>query len=305
MKIIYGVRKIKRYPRPVVALGVFDGVHRGHRLVLSQAVKKARDIQGTSIAVTFSPHPQNQRSIYSLAHRLRILAELGCDVCVVINFTRAFAKSSADDFIKNILAEKLGSLHIYIGKNFRFGKGASGNSRLLKRYAPAYGYRVKALAVKKIHGRNISSTLIRSLIAAGRLTSAQQLLSRRVSVFGTVVKGISLATRIGFSTANIDPHHEVVPPPGVYLVDVVLGSKKLRGICNIGFRPAFVRQRSAETDPRIEVHIFNFRGDIYGKDMEVQFIKFMRPEKKFTSLRHLAAQIKKDVQTAKKYFSRH
>ena len=305
MKIIYGVHAIRRYPRPVVALGVFDGVHRGHRLILSQAVAKAKDIKGTSVVVTFSPHPQKQQSIYSLDHRLRILAQIGIDVCVVIGFTRAFSNVTAENFVRDILVRKLGSAYIYIGKNFRFGKGASGSVRLLKKLSPSLKFGLKAFGVKKFRSRNISSTAIRRLIASGRLVQAQRLLSRRVSVFGTVVKGVSLAARLGFPTANIDPHHEVLPPPGVYAVEVILGTKRLRGVCNIGFRPAFARRRASDTDLRVEVHIFDFKKNIYGRFLEVQFVKYMRPEKRFTGPETLAAQIKKDVQTARNYFSRH
>ena len=305
MKIIYGVHAIKRYPKPVVALGVFDGVHRGHRLILSQAVAKAKDIKGTSVVVTFSPHPQKQQSIYSLDHRLRILDQIGIGVCVVIGFTRAFADVTAENFIRDILVRKIGSAYIYIGKNFRFGKGASGSVRLLKKLSPSFQFRLKAFDVKKFRGQNISSTTIRRLIASGRLVQAQRLLSRRVSVFGTVVKGVSLAAKLGFPTANIDPHHEVLPPPGVYAVDIVLGKKKLRGVCNIGLRPAFARRGTSDAGLHVEVHIFDFKKNIYGRFLEVQFVRYMRPEKRFTDSQSLAVQIKKDVQTARKYFSRH
>jgi riboflavin kinase/FMN adenylyltransferase len=289
----------------VIALGVFDGVHVGHRLILSQAIQKARVINGTSIVVTFSPHPQKEGSIYSLDHRLRILSELGIDVCVVIAFTRAFSNLSAEDFIKKILVQKLHGRYIYVGKNFRFGKRAAGDRRLLKKYSRGLGFRVRVFAVKRIHGFNISSTLIRRLIARGRLAAAQQLLSRRVSIFGTVIKGISLATKLGFPTANIETHHEVVPPPGVYIVDVMLGSKKFHGICNIGFRPSLAGLRRRPQAPHIEVHIFNFRKNIYGSTLEIHFLQYLRKEKNFAHTSLLAAQVKKDVQAAKKYFSRH
>ena len=305
MKIIFGVNKIRRFRRPVVAMGVFDGVHRGHRLILTQAVLKAKVIKGTSIVVTFSPHPQKEESIYSLEHRLRILSELGIDVCAVIPFTRAFANMSAQDFIRKILVGKIHCTHIYIGKNFRFGRGGAGDVRLLKKVSQTYSFGVRAFDVKKIRGKKISSTLIRRLIAAGRLRQAQMLLSRRVSVFGTVIRGQSLATQLGYPTANIDSHQEVIPPPGIYIVDAIVGKKKLHGVCNIGFRPTFARRGETEGLPCVEVHIFDFKKYIYGKNIEVQFLKKIRAEKRFSSPRLLADQIKKDIKTAKAIFSRH
>jgi riboflavin kinase/FMN adenylyltransferase len=305
MKTVYGINQIKRYPRPVVAMGVFDGVHRGHRLILTQAVLKTKVIKGTSIVVTFSPHPQKEESIYSLEHRLRILSELGIDVCIVIPFTRAFANMSAQDFIRKILVGKIHCTHIYIGKNFRFGRGGAGDVRLLKKVSQTYSFSVRAFDVKKIRGKKISSTLIRRLIAAGRLRQAQMLLSRRVSVFGTVIRGQSLATQLGYPTANIDSHQEVIPPPGIYIVDAIVGKKELHGVCNIGFRPTFARRGETEGLPRVEVHIFDLKKYIYGKNIEVQFLKKIRAEKRFSSPRLLADQIKKDIKTAKAIFSRH
>ncbi len=303
MEIIYGINNIKRFKKPVVALGVFDGVHRGHRFIIKEAVKKAHQIKGTSVVLTFHPHPQKQPSLYSLAHRLRLIEELGVDVCMIIKFSPAFSKISAVDFIKNILAAKIGASFVYVGKNFRFGKSAAGDNRLLGKFSGVYDFKVKAFDILKINRRIISSTCIRGLIKHGKIGAAGKLLQRPVSVFGTVIKGISLARRLGFPTANIDPHHEILPPSGVYAVKVIFNRKIFRGVCNIGIKPTLLSrpdELGAGPQKQIEVFIFDFNKNIYGRDLEVQFIRKIRDEVKFPSLSLLAEQITKDINLTKK-----
>jgi len=302
MKIIYDIKKIGKFNKPVVALGVFDGVHIGHRHILTQAVKKARAIKGTSVVITFYPHPQAQQSLYSLNHRLKLISELGVDVCVVIRFDYKFSKISAEDFVKEFLVKKLGAKFIYIGDNFRFGKSARGDSTFLHQLSKCYGYKVRDFPVIKIKRRPVSSTYIRRLITGGELVFAKKLLQRPVTVLGTVVKGISLARKLGFPTANIDPHHEILPPSGVYAVKILFANKTFRGVCNIGKKPTVTRDGK---DKHVEVHIFGFNEDIYGKDLEIQFLRKIRDEVKFSSLNDLSKQIKKDIKQALRIFSNH
>ncbi len=289
-----------------MALGVFDGVHIGHRYILRKCAEKARQINGTSVVVTFYPHPQAEPSLYSLKHRLRLIEEMGIQVCIVINFSRHFAQISALDFIKNILVDKLGSRFIFVGKNFRFGKQAAGDLKLLEKLSSLYGYRVVSFGVIKKNNKPISSTYIRALIIAGKLSEAQRLLQRPVTVYGTVIRGISLARRIGFPTANINPHHEILPPAGVYAVKVIFNQKIYQGVCNIGKRMVTIHQQK---DKYVEAHIFNFNRNIYGQDLEILFVKKIRQEIDFSRhsdfLGYAAGQIKKDIQAAKNIFSRH
>jgi riboflavin kinase/FMN adenylyltransferase len=298
MNVIYGIDKIRRFRKPVVALGVFDGVHLGHRRILEGAVRRAHSIRGRSVVLTFWPHPQREGSLYSLEHRLRLIEEIGIDICIVINFNQQFADVSAADFVKNILFKKIRAHYIYVGKNFRFGKNAEGNLKTLIGLSEIYNFKVKVFEVIKIENRPVSSTYIRTLIKKGKLESAQKLLTRPVTILGTVIKGISLARKLGFPTANINPHHEVIPPLGVYAVRVIFNDKKFNGACYIGSKPTV-----ANKDLRnIEVYIFNFNKNIYGKNLEIRFIKKIRGQKKFDSLTNLAEQIKKDILTIQNKF---
>lgn len=308
MKVIYGINKIKKFKKPVVALGVFDGIHRAHRCILRAAAQEARRIKGTSLVLTFWPHPQNEDTLYSLEHRLRLISEIGIDVCIVIKFNKSFARVSAEDFIKNILIDKLGANSIYIGSNFRFGRNAKGDYKMLKRFSQIYNYKLKLFGIIKINNQPISSTYIRRLITRGHLTNAQKLLARPVSVLGTVIRGIGWGRRLGFPTANIDPHNEVIPPAGVYAVRIFYYNNKFKGITYIGGKPTFLRKKIKSKGQKlknIEVYIFNFKKNIYGENLEVQFINKIRDEKKFTNSLPLVTQIKKDITAAKMIFSPH
>lgn len=282
-------------------MGVFDGVHLGHRRILKAAVGKARRIKGTSMVVTFWPHPQREGSIYSLEHRLRLISEVGMDTCIVIRFNKRFSQMPAEDFIRDILVNKIGAQYIYVGRNFRFGREGRGNFKTLERLSRLHNFKLKLFAMVRVDNRPISSTYIRSLITKGELSAAGRLLSSPVSVLGTVVRGTSLAAKLGFPTANIDPHHEVLPPPGIYAVSVIFNNKELKGACYIGTKPTF----RLEQQKHIEVHIFNFNKNIYGKYLEIQFVEKIRNDKKFSSQESLARQIKKDVTRTKKIFSFH
>lgn len=302
MKIIFGLKKIKRFTRPVVALGVFDGVHQAHRIILRAAVAQARRIKGTSVVVTFWPHPKNKQDINSLEHRLRIIEEQGIDVCIVIKFNRSFSRISPRDFVENILLEKIGLEYLYVGANFRFGKDGRGNCRLLRGFSQDYRFQLKVFSVVRINHRVVSSTYIRRLIMQGRLKEAGALLCRRVSILGTVIRGSALAGLWGFPTANINPHHEVIPKAGIYAVNVIFQGQRYHGICYIGIKPTFKLRKKKNI---VEVHIFDFKRNIYGKDLEIIFLKKIRQDKKFSSVDELIKQIKKDINKVQSQFYPH
>jgi riboflavin kinase/FMN adenylyltransferase len=294
MKVIKNLKKFRQSNKSVVAVGVFDGVHKAHRRIISQAVKLARQTAAKSLVLTFWPHPQGEASLNSLDHRLRLIGELGVEICVVIKFNRSFAGMSAEDFVRDILVKRLNARAVFIGENFKFGKNAEGGVRLLKRFSRLYDFKVRSFPVFKSGKVAISSTLIRKLISSGKLYSAEKLLMRPVSVLGTVIKGSSLATKLGFPTANIEAHHEVLPPAGVYAVRVFFDKNNYPGICYIGKRPTFSKNSQS-----IEAHIFNFKKNIYNRDLEIKFIRKIRKEKKFPDSPALIKQIKKDIIEAK------
>ncbi len=282
--------------KTIAAIGIFDGVHLGHRAIIKSAVRRARTIKGKSVVITFHPHPlkvlQPDRPIpllMSTAHRLRLIGELGVDSCLLLKFNKRFSNFQPRDFVKKILVEELKVSEVYIGSDFIFGKNGVGNAILLKKFGRCYGFQVKIMPMIKIKGRVVSSTAIRNLIMKGKLNEALELLGRPVTVFGTVVKGARRGKLLGYPTANINPHHEAIPPSGVYAVWVRLKNRRYGGALYIGTRPTF-----EETEPVIEVYIFNFRKLIYGEDVEIIFVKKTRGDRKFRTQQKLVEQIKKD-----------
>jgi len=302
VKVFSGLPRSFRRSSPVVAIGVFDGVHFAHRRILESAAKKAGASGGTSVALTFYPHPQSQKSLYSLAHRIKLIAECGIDVCVVLDFSSAFSALTAEEFLKDIIYTRLNARHVYVGDNFRFGRGAAGGVGLLRAFGRKLGFGVRVFPRMRCGGRPVSSTLIREFILAGKLNEAERMLGRPVSVYGTVIKGDRFGRRIGFPTANIDPHHEILPPAGVYSVNVLPDipgrSRPLNGLCYIGRRPTLGKG----SERRIEVYIFDCARDLYGHNLSINFLRMMRRDRKFPSVAALKEQIAKDAEKAKSFF---
>jgi len=306
MRIIRGLRNLKRpIKASVVTIGMFDGVHIGHRKVIEKVVARARSERLESVVVTFDPHPlsvlqtsKKVPSLVSLDHRLDLFKRLGIDTAVVINFAKPFARMSPEKFVKGVLVDSLGARFIYTGENFYFGDSASAGPGLLKKIAALYGAKAFSVPPVKVLGKAASSSLIRKYIISGKLKEASRLLGRAVSIMGTVVRGARFARVLGYPTANINPHHEAIPPAGVYAVKVRIGEIIKGGVLNIGKRPTFYAPRDEEPD--IEAHIFNFKSEIYDKDVEVYFVRKIRDERRFKDAGALVEQIKKDSYLAKK-----
>lgn len=302
MELINGLRNLKkRHKGSIIAIGAFDGVHIGHQYVIKKAVVKAKKINAPAMIMTFAPHPEKFLSrtkyiplLISLKHRIELFAELGADFCLLINFTKSIAKLSPGQFVEEILAEKLGARCIFVGKNFSFGKDAEGDADTLKKISKKYNIKVEIINLINYRKKPISSTSLRNLIRKGELKQAERLFNRPVSILGTVVGGEEIGRAIGFPTANINPHHEAIPPSGVYAVLANFKNRIHKGVLNIGFMPA----------AKIEAHIFNFKKRIYGQDMRIDFVKKIRDEKRFSNRELLLRQIKKDVKKAKGIFKK-
>lgn len=309
MKVIYGLTHFKlQDKKPVIALGIFDGLHRGHCRIISRLTKEAKKLHTKSILVTFFPHPQKENSIYSLTHRLKLIEQFKVDICLVLQFTPAFRKITAEEFINRILMNKINPAIVIIGRNFTFGKAARGNRRLLKKYSDKKIFKLIVMDVLNYKGKPISSTWIRNLIKKGDFLEAQKLLGRPVTILGRVRKGHSLGAKLGYPTANVNPEHEVLPPFGVYAVKIKLANNVYPGICYIGNKPTIMNLKerfrkskldffNLPTNTNIEAHIFNFKGNIYGRRIQIEFIQKLRPQKRFGCIDELSLQIKKDIQS--------
>jgi riboflavin kinase/FMN adenylyltransferase len=286
-----------------IAAGVFDGVHLGHRAVISQALDFAKANGGTAVVLTFDPHPTSilrpdnaSPLLTSTRHKLRILAALGIGHTLVIPFTREFAATEPAIFIEQ-LAAACELRHFCVGHDWAFGRGRAGNLELLTTLGARLGFEACGIPSVAVDGQPVSSTAIRAALGEGDLATAQRLLGRPFSIFGTIIAGNQLGRTIGFPTANIRPENEQLPPNGVYAVSAEFGSQRVRGVANIGLRPTV---EAAAKERLLEVHLFDFNGDLYGADVEVHFHRFIRPEQKFASLDALKAQIAADAVEARK-----
>lgn len=303
MRIEYNLRGKSGKKDALLTIGIFDGVHLGHLKILRALIRKARREKKEAHVLTFSPHPSKvlhpkmaPPMLLSLEHRLKVLDDLGIDTVFVIRFDKHFACLSADGFVRHVLVDRLRVGEIFIGENFNLGHRRKGTVGVLEKLAAKYGFKMNVIECKKIGNRPVSSTLIRKFVIAGKLREASRLLGRRFSILGTVVHGDKRGHIIGFPTANLDLHHEAIPPAGVYAVFVKVDMKVYPGILNIGFRPTF---KSNKTDKTVEAHIFGFHKKIYGRDLEVIFIRKIRDERHFKNRDHLKQRIGRDIVFAK------
>jgi riboflavin kinase/FMN adenylyltransferase len=311
MKVTYGIGRVRKsIKNAVLVIGVFDGMHFGHKALIRAAMEKANEIDGKVIVMTFDPHPVHVLHpkkylplIVSLQYRLNLLCDIGVEECVVVNFNKRFASLDPENFIRRYLVNHIKPKEIFIGDDFRFGHDKAGTLKIFSSLGSKYGFNLNVLRTVEIKeaevslasDAKISSTMIRHLIMDGKLNDAATLLGRKVSILGKVVRGDGRGKRLGFATANIDIHHEVIPPLGIYAIDVIIKDKKYKGMANLGICPSFQRQKI-----NLEVHIFGFNKDLYGQDILVEFVKKIRDEKKFDKIEDLIFQMKKDEAFIKK-----
>lgn len=303
MEVVVGIENIHRsFRNPVLTIGNFDGVHRGHQTLFARVKEWADRIGGESIVITFHPHPlqvlaPGNGPLFITPHerKLDLIEHSGIDVVIVIPFSREFAKLTARDFVRKILVETVGAKGIVVGYDYRFGHGREGDIEMLKKFGEEFGFQVDTVSGIEMDGLVVSSTAIRNLIGEGDLREASRLLGRPYEITGLVVEGRSRGGRLlGFPTANIRLASQARPKTGVYVVEVEVEGKVHGGAANLGYNPTF-----QNTELSLEVHIFDFNEDIYGKMITVRFIDRLRSEKRFASVEELAQQIQADVQKAR------
>jgi len=304
MEILRSIPELERLRSPVfLAIGVFDGVHRGHQAVISTSADHAGAANGTPVVVTFDPHPEKvlrpeaaPHLLSATQHKIALIRALGVEHLLVITFDKPFAATEPEDFVQKLVAHSKPLREICVGHEWSFGKNRRGNLDLLKRLGANSNFDVVGIPPVKINGAVVSSTAIRQAIEKGDLTKAAEMLGREYTILGTVTRGDSLGKKIGFPTANLSAHSEQFPPNGVYVAEARIDGDLHRGVINLGIRPTVSAGKSERV---LEIHLFDFNRDIYDRDVEVRFLKFLRPEKKFENLDALVQQIRRDVEQAR------
>lgn len=306
MIVAADMEALRHKRRPIVlAAGFFDGLHLGHLKVIRRAMNAADAIGGKTWVITFDQHPLRvlghhtaPRLLTSNRHRLLLLKRLGVEGCLMLPFTRALSNMAPDAFVRRLGQSVPRLAAIHVGRNWRFGRRGSGDVALLRTLGRELGVRVAVSSPVVRGGQPVSSTRVRTLVNAGNLFAAAALLGRPFSVLGTVKHGRKVGRRLGFPTANLDVHNEVLPPPAIYAAEARIGRTTRHAAVYYGHRPTFEqrnRQRSAE-QCELELHVPGWGADLYGRDIEVSFMERLRAERRFTSSEELKKQIAHDIE---------
>ena len=303
MFIIKGLENLKeRYRNVVLTIGNFDGVHIGHQKIFRNVVERAKAIKGTSLAVTFDPHPlkviapeRGVRLMTSFPEKARLMELFGIEALLCIHFDREFANTKPDDFIRDVIADRISAKEVIVGHSYVFGKGKKGSTALLRRRSGKYGFTFRVVRNARLYSEVVSSSRIRSLLARGRVCESSWLLGRPYMIEGKVVRGAGRGgSLLHVPTANIETSNELVPKEGVYAVKVGLEGKIFDGAANIGRNPTFGEQRMS-----YEVHILDFSENILGRELKLYFIDRIRDEKTFPDFKVLHEHILRDIERAK------
>ena len=307
MRIIRSIKEFQLPAKPVcLAIGVFDGVHLGHQTLLNRCVAAATSCSGVSVVVTFDRHPNStvnpQKTpplISTLSQRLESIESSGIDTLCLIPFDEEFAKISGRDFVHELTTHFDSLNSIFLGSDFHFGNQRSGNARLLQEMGQSLNFKTVVVPPSNFDNRIISSTRIREAIQAGALDDVSAMLDRPYILRGTIIRGNQLGRTLGFPTANLDVSGMALPPSGVYAVIANVHGEKIRGVLNLGYRPS-IHQPTRSI--HCEVHLLNFERDIYGAEIDIDWVAKLREEQKFDGLDRLVAQIRADVEAAKVVF---
>src|SRR5687767_680769 len=305
MKIFHGTDNANIQKPTVLTLGVFDGLHLGHQRIMRTVVERAKAVDAVPTAITFDPHPRAVLHpetapplLQTLDQRLANFDVLGIEQAIVIPFTKDFAAQPAEDFLADIVHDRLHAKEVYLGRGFAFGRGRGGDIDLLRKMSGELGFFADEVPEVQLRGQRISSSKIRKLLAEGRVNLVRRMLGRPYGVEGVIIRGNRRGHTIGFPTANLKPHNRVTPKFGVYATATLVDGAWRRSITNIGVRPTF----ETEAEPSIETYIFDFDEDLYGDVLRVRFLHRIRDERKFNGVEELKAQIEKDSRHALNYF---
>lgn len=307
MRLFHGTENAEIARPTVLTLGVFDGLHIGHQLIMKTLVERARAVAAVPTVITFEPHPRavlHPESapplLQTFDQKIEALGILGIEQTIVIHFDEAFSQMRAENFLRQVVVDRLHAKEVYLGRGFGFGHNREGNIDLLRRVSSKLGFVADEVPEVGLRGQRVSSSRIRELLLKGQVNLARRMLGRPYGVEGSVVRGAERGAQIGFPTANIHPHNRVIPRGGVYVTATLIDGQWRRSVTNIGTRPTF----ESGTASSVETYVMNWSGDLYGDVVRVRFLHRLRDEKKFESIDELMAQIKHDVARAEGYFVR-
>ena len=304
MQILHAIEELHSLRGPLfLAIGVFDGVHLGHQAVISTSARHAHSADGTPVVVTFDPHPAKilrpndaPHLLTATQHKVALIRAHGVAHLLVIPFNHEFSATPPEEFVSRLVGKAQSLCEICVGHEWSFGRGRTGNLELLKKLGLRFDFSVVGIPPVSIHGKVVSSTAIRQAVEEGDFARAAEMLGRDYTILGTVVRGEALGNKIGFPTANLSAHSEQFPPNGVYFAEAWMHGIRHHGVINLGVRPTVARGEPQRT---LEIHLLDFDRDIYGQDMEVRFLHYLRPERKFENVEALKQQIETDVRQAR------
>jgi riboflavin kinase / FMN adenylyltransferase len=307
MRLFHGTDNAEIQRPTVLTLGVFDGLHLGHQLIMRTVVERARALGAVPTAITFDPHPRavlhpqsSPPLLQTLDQKVEGFGVLGIEQTIVVRFTEEFSKIPAEDFLRDVVMDRLHAREVYLGRGFAFGHNRQGNIELLRQVGKELGFLAGEVPEVGLRGQRVSSSKIRELLAQGKVNLARRMLSRPYGVEGRVERGNERGHRLGFPTANLRPQNRVIPANGVYVTGTLIDGQWRRSVTNVGTRPTF----ETGSEPSVETFVMHWDGDLYGDVIRVRFLYRLRNERKFDSMESLKAQITKDVERAQNYFER-
>ncbi|MFT6167053.1 MAG: riboflavin kinase/FMN adenylyltransferase [Vicingaceae bacterium] len=299
MKVYKGLEEFEKLKNAIVTTGTFDGVHQGHRKILNRLIEVAKKNKGESVLITFFPHPRmvlqpdsDLKLINTIDEKIELLREVGIDHLIIHPFTKEFSRTTSLEFVRDLLVNEIGTTKLVIGYDHHFGRNREGSFEHLKEFGPIYGFEVEEISVQDVDNVNVSSTKVRKALEDGEVDVAANYLGYSFFLQGVVVHGQKIGRELGYPTANVEIQnpYKLIPANGIYAVKVNVGNEMYNGMLNIGTRPTIEHSDKVS----VEVHLFNFSEDIYGKEITVSLVQRIRSEKKFDNREALIAEMEKD-----------